>query len=308
MRSGAQARHRIRLGGETRPCRNRVRALAAGGGDAGPVMEQAGLGFGGLLRELRDDAGLPQDVLAEAAQVSQRAVSDLERASIAPPARTPRCCWPGRWASTVRRVIRSYRRARADTGRRRGYRRALKATRGVRGGRRTICLRSWRRSSAGRRSCPRSGPWWNPAAWSPWPGPAGDRGRGPRRERPAGYGWRRGRLSAPKQPRAVPVLSPDGLHGTRLGFAALRGATPLTCADSARRGQLGVAFAAAKGLLMRFGFAPIRGSNPRASAAHRSSPRQRGRGSCGLPGRKVAVWVAVRPALAPNRSVILACR
>ena len=40
---------------------------------------QAGLGFGGLLRQLRDDAGLTQDELAEAARVSQRAISDLER-------------------------------------------------------------------------------------------------------------------------------------------------------------------------------------------------------------------------------------
>ena len=45
----------------------------------GPVAEQDGLGFGGLLRRLRNDAGLTQDELAEAAQVSQRAVSDLER-------------------------------------------------------------------------------------------------------------------------------------------------------------------------------------------------------------------------------------
>ena len=45
----------------------------------GPVTGQAGLGFGGLLRQLRDEAGLTQDELAEAAQVSQRAVSDLER-------------------------------------------------------------------------------------------------------------------------------------------------------------------------------------------------------------------------------------
>jgi predicted ATPase/DNA-binding XRE family transcriptional regulator len=43
------------------------------------VTEQAELDFGGLLRQLRDDAGLTQDELAEAAQVSQRAVSDLER-------------------------------------------------------------------------------------------------------------------------------------------------------------------------------------------------------------------------------------
>jgi DNA-binding CsgD family transcriptional regulator/transcriptional regulator with XRE-family HTH domain len=45
----------------------------------GPVTEQAGAGFGGLLRRLRTDAGLTQDELAEAARVSQRAVSDLER-------------------------------------------------------------------------------------------------------------------------------------------------------------------------------------------------------------------------------------
>ena len=40
---------------------------------------QAGLGFGGLLRQLRGDAGLTQEELAEAAQLSLRAVSDLER-------------------------------------------------------------------------------------------------------------------------------------------------------------------------------------------------------------------------------------
>ena len=45
----------------------------------GPGAEQDGLGFGGLLRRLRDEAGLTQDELAEAAAVSQRAISDLER-------------------------------------------------------------------------------------------------------------------------------------------------------------------------------------------------------------------------------------
>ena len=49
----------------------------AGGGVAGPVAGQAGLGFGGLLRRLRDEAGLTQEELAEAARVSRRAVSDL---------------------------------------------------------------------------------------------------------------------------------------------------------------------------------------------------------------------------------------
>jgi transcriptional regulator with XRE-family HTH domain/tetratricopeptide (TPR) repeat protein len=43
------------------------------------VGEQAGLDFGGLLRQLRAEAGLTQEELAEAAGVSQRAVSDLER-------------------------------------------------------------------------------------------------------------------------------------------------------------------------------------------------------------------------------------
>ena len=45
----------------------------------GPAAGRAALGFGGLLRRLRDEAGLTQDELAEAAKVSQRAISDLER-------------------------------------------------------------------------------------------------------------------------------------------------------------------------------------------------------------------------------------
>jgi DNA-binding XRE family transcriptional regulator len=36
------------------------------------VAEQAGLGFGGLLRQLRAEARLTQEELAEAARVSQR--------------------------------------------------------------------------------------------------------------------------------------------------------------------------------------------------------------------------------------------
>jgi transcriptional regulator with XRE-family HTH domain len=43
------------------------------------VAEQPGLGFAGLLRRLRADAGLTQEELAEAAGVSPRSVSDLER-------------------------------------------------------------------------------------------------------------------------------------------------------------------------------------------------------------------------------------
>src|SRR5215831_7267487 len=43
------------------------------------MVEQLALGFGGLLRQLRADAGLTQEELAEAAGLSPRSVSDLER-------------------------------------------------------------------------------------------------------------------------------------------------------------------------------------------------------------------------------------
>src|SRR4029077_11990297 len=88
-RSPYVAAHRTGTGLDwaVRPCvrRNRVEGWRrAGGGDKAPVGDgptagQAGLGFGGLLRRLRDEAGLTQDELADAAQVSQRAISDLER-------------------------------------------------------------------------------------------------------------------------------------------------------------------------------------------------------------------------------------
>jgi predicted ATPase/DNA-binding XRE family transcriptional regulator len=43
------------------------------------VAEQAAPGFAGLLRQLRADAGLTQEELAEAASLSPRSISDLER-------------------------------------------------------------------------------------------------------------------------------------------------------------------------------------------------------------------------------------
>jgi WD40 repeat protein/transcriptional regulator with XRE-family HTH domain len=43
------------------------------------MAEQAALSFGGLLRQLRAEANLTQEELAEAAQLSPRSVSDLER-------------------------------------------------------------------------------------------------------------------------------------------------------------------------------------------------------------------------------------
>ena len=43
------------------------------------MAEQAALSFGGLLRQLRTEARLTQEELAEAAHLSPRSVSDLER-------------------------------------------------------------------------------------------------------------------------------------------------------------------------------------------------------------------------------------
>ena len=43
------------------------------------MTEQAALSFGGMLRQLRAEARLTQEELAEAAKVSPRSVSDLER-------------------------------------------------------------------------------------------------------------------------------------------------------------------------------------------------------------------------------------
>jgi len=65
----------LELGGGLVPGRRRGRGPVVDG----PAAGQAALSFGGLLRRLRDEAGLTQDELAEAAGVSQRAVSDLER-------------------------------------------------------------------------------------------------------------------------------------------------------------------------------------------------------------------------------------
>ena len=44
-----------------------------------PVSKQLPTSFGALLRQLRTDAGLTQEELAEAASLSHRSVSDLER-------------------------------------------------------------------------------------------------------------------------------------------------------------------------------------------------------------------------------------
>ena len=81
-RAGPQETHRINVGlWSTRWCRQRVRERAAPGrrGGEGRVPEQAATDFGGLLRLLRAEAGLTQEELAEAARLSPRSVSDLER-------------------------------------------------------------------------------------------------------------------------------------------------------------------------------------------------------------------------------------
>src|SRR5262249_20515542 len=59
----------------------RCGVAAAGGvaGDAGGTVAEAGLSFAGLLRQLRAEARLTQEEVAEAASLSPRSVSDLER-------------------------------------------------------------------------------------------------------------------------------------------------------------------------------------------------------------------------------------
>src|SRR5262245_41364113 len=61
------------------PCRVAVQRGEGLRGDAGTMAEQPALGFAGLLRQLRAAAGLTQEELAEAAGLSPRSVSDLER-------------------------------------------------------------------------------------------------------------------------------------------------------------------------------------------------------------------------------------
>src|SRR5262249_48283598 len=62
------------------------------------VMEEPALTFAGLLRQLRAETRLTQEELAEAAGLSPRSVSDLERALTGPPARRPPRCWQRRLA------------------------------------------------------------------------------------------------------------------------------------------------------------------------------------------------------------------
>ena len=62
------------------------------------MSRSASAGFRRLLRELRAEAGLTQEELAEAAGLSPRSVSDLERGVNRRPARTPPGCWRTRWA------------------------------------------------------------------------------------------------------------------------------------------------------------------------------------------------------------------
>ncbi len=79
------------------------------------------------------------------------------------------------------------------------------------------------------------------------------------------------------QENGPPVITPAARSGyslpTRNGrdclsapCGALPAATSLTCADSFRLAHLAPGYTAETGLLMRFGFTPIRGSNPRSSA------------------------------------------
>src|ERR1700751_1336439 len=68
--------------------------MRACGGDTRTMAGQPALEFAGLLRQLRIEAGLTQEELAEAAGLSPRSVSDLER-GINRPARKDTAVWRG---------------------------------------------------------------------------------------------------------------------------------------------------------------------------------------------------------------------
>src|SRR5215475_3844363 len=76
-------RSRWRAGLRTVGCKGPVPRRAGGRGrvfqGGGGVAEQPVLSFAGLLRQLRAEARLTQEELAEAASMSPRSVSDLER-------------------------------------------------------------------------------------------------------------------------------------------------------------------------------------------------------------------------------------
>ena len=62
-------------------------------GDTGTMAGQPVLEFAGLLRQLRAEAGLTQEELAEAAGLSPRSVSDLERGIMGRPAFSGQRIW-----------------------------------------------------------------------------------------------------------------------------------------------------------------------------------------------------------------------
>jgi hypothetical protein len=76
------------------------------------------------------------------------------------------------------------------------------------------------------------------------------------------------------------------------GYVALRGALALTCADVLALARLEPGSAPGMGLLMRFGFTPIRGSSPSLRRLKGSDPCSWG-GADASWRAQVAVWVAV---------------
>ena len=101
------------------------------------------------------------------------------------------------------------------------------------------------------------------------------------------------RAAARRAARADPGSGSDAATALlALGRYRYPGADPLGRREASPSPVYGAA------LLMRFGFAPIRGSNPRASAGHGPSLNAPGRGPA--EGPKVAVWVAVAGSQLPS--------
>jgi hypothetical protein len=112
---------------------------------------------------------------------------------------------------------------------------------------------------------------------------------------------RRPRLGNPRRrgPADNSLVTRYGLNHLSEGYPALQLASAVTCVDALGLGSPAPGWKRGRGLLMRLGFTPFRGSNPRASAAHRPlPPSTQGRGQT-HDRAKLAVWVAVGVILGP---------
>ena len=180
------------------------------------VVEEGVFGFAGLLRQLRGEAGLTQEELAEAAGLSPRSVSDLERGINRTARKDTAVLLAGALGlpGPVRGVVRGRGpRAGPRSGRAGGA--ARDGAGSVRGGgdpgaaagRRQLHRPSGRARAAGGRAggWPRVAGWWGSTRSTGWPGSARPPSRCTRRT-----GWRAASRTASFSCRCTPTRAGSG--------------------------------------------------------------------------------------------------